>query len=124
MTIEITATSEFLGQQRAKKEDQTQLFYTFSYEVTITNQSGNPVQLLDRHWLITDADNKLIEVKGDGVVGEQPTIADGQSFSYKSAAAIATPIGSMSGFYGFKTHDQDYVRVAIPAFPLHAAPIH
>lgn len=124
MTIEITATSEFLGQQKAKKDDQEKLFYTFSYEVTITNKSGQPVQLLDRHWLITDADNKLIEVTGEGVIGEQPTIEEGQSFSYQSAAAIATAVGSMSGFYGFKTHDQDYVRVAIPAFPLHAAPIH
>jgi ApaG protein len=73
--------------------------YTFAYTVTIRNESKLPVQLLSRHWIITDADNEVQEVRGEGVVGEQPVIAPQASFRYTSGATLTTPVGCMEGSY-------------------------
>lgn len=73
--------------------------YVFSYTITITNHSEQPVQLLSREWHITDADHKITRVAGDGVVGQQPRLQSGESFSYTSGTVLATPIGTMEGHY-------------------------
>jgi ApaG protein len=73
--------------------------YTFAYTVTINNESDLPVQLLSRHWIITDADNAVQEVRGEGVVGEQPVIPPQASFRYTSGATLTTPVGCMEGSY-------------------------
>lgn len=73
--------------------------YTFAYTVTISNDSDLPVQLLSRHWIITDANNDVQEVRGEGVVGEQPVIPPGGSFRYTSGATLTTPVGCMEGSY-------------------------
>jgi len=73
--------------------------YTFAYTITISNASDVPVQLLSRHWIITDADNAVQEVRGEGVVGEQPVIEPGGRFRYTSGTTMATPVGYMEGSY-------------------------
>jgi ApaG protein len=107
------------------RPDQQQ--YAFAYTITITNDSDIPVQLLSRHWIITDADNAVQEVRGEGVVGEQPLIPPGKSFRYTSGATLTTPVGCMEGSYtmvrrreGIKaTPDDERFEVPIPAFSLH-----
>lgn len=101
--------------------------YTFAYTITISNASDLPVQLLSRHWIITDADDDVQEVRGEGVVGEQPLIAPGESFRYTSGATLATPVGCMEGSYfmvvrepmDIPPHDLPTFEVPIPAFSLH-----
>jgi ApaG protein len=79
--------------------------YAFSYTISIHNQGCVPVQLLTRHWLITDAEGRKQEVHGDGVVGEQPTIQPGETHTYSSGAIIETPVGTMEGRYGMTGPD-------------------
>ena len=101
--------------------------YTFAYTVTIRNGSNLPVQLLSRHWIITDADNEVQEVRGEGVVGEQPVIPPQASFRYTSGATLATPVGYMEGCYfmvvrepmDIDPHDLPTFEVPINAFSLH-----
>ena len=99
--------------------------YTFAYTITISNDGDVPVQLLSRHWIITDADTEVQEVRGDGVVGEQPLIEPGQSFRYTSGATLATPVGCMEGSYTMVCREQEAptannrFEVPIPAFTLH-----
>ena len=101
--------------------------YTFAYTITISNEGPVPVQLLSRHWLITDGDGKVQEVRGEGVVGEQPVIEPGGSFRYTSAASIPTPVGFMQGSYDMilsedgeaGTTNSPGFKVPIPAFSLH-----
>ena len=92
--------------------------HLFTYHITIANESLQPVQLLRRHWLITDGHGQIQEVKGAGVVGAQPTIMPGQSHSYSSFCPIPTEIGSMQGSYQMVSHKGEFFDVAIPAFPL------
>ena len=73
--------------------------FTFAYTITISNAGDAPVQLLSRHWIITDANEEVQEVRGEGVVGEQPVIAPGKSYRYTSGATLATPVGYMEGSY-------------------------
>jgi ApaG protein len=97
--------------------------YTFAYTITIGNNGDLPVQLLSRHWIITNADNEVQEVRGEGVVGEQPVILPGQSFRYTSGSTLTTPVGCMEGSYTMILYDQDQYapsfEVPIPAFSLH-----
>ena len=101
--------------------------YAFAYTITISNEGDVPVQLLSRHWIITDADNSVQEVRGEGVVGEQPLIPPGKSFRYTSGATLATPVGCMEGSYTMVSRDTDdqaspangQFEVPIPAFSLH-----
>ncbi|HLF29596.1 MAG TPA: Co2+/Mg2+ efflux protein ApaG [Xanthomonadales bacterium] len=111
--VKISPQPSYLGKQR----DQ----YAFAYEITITNQDDMPVQLLNRHWIITHGNGYIEEVQGAGVVGQQPRLEPGQSFTYSSGALIPTRIGSMSGSYEFTTDEGQHFHVPIPEFVL-AAP--
>ena len=92
--------------------------YVFAYTITITNQGTLPAQLISRHWLITDANNKVQEVRGEGVVGEQPYLTPGESFQYTSAAMLETPVGCMQGEYLMIADDGVEFDATIPAFSL------
>ncbi|HEV2110192.1 MAG TPA: Co2+/Mg2+ efflux protein ApaG [Gammaproteobacteria bacterium] len=81
------------------QSDPVQNRFVFSYTITIRNQGGVPAKLLNRHWVITDANGKVQEVRGEGVVGEQPHIKPGEGFRYSSGAVLETPVGSMQGAY-------------------------
>ena len=101
--------------------------YTFAYTITINNASNLPVQLLSRHWIITDANAAVQEVRGEGVVGEQPVIPPQGSFRYTSGATLATPVGTMEGSYfivvrepmDIDPHELPTFEVPIRAFSLH-----
>ncbi|MBM2829829.1 MAG: Co2+/Mg2+ efflux protein ApaG [Gammaproteobacteria bacterium] len=92
--------------------------YVFAYTITITNTGTVPAQLISRHWVITDANNKVQEVRGEGVVGEQPRLAPGDSFRYTSAAMIETPVGCMQGNYQMIADDGVEFDAKIPVFNL------
>ncbi|HET7174556.1 MAG TPA: Co2+/Mg2+ efflux protein ApaG, partial [Gammaproteobacteria bacterium] len=77
------------------QSDPDQNRFVFSYTITIRNQGGSPAKLLTRHWIITDANGKVQEIRGEGVVGEQPHIKPGEGFRYSSGAVLETPVGSM-----------------------------
>ncbi len=91
------------------------------YHIRIENESGKTVQLLTRHWRITDGRGLVNVVEGDGVVGEQPVLRPGQTHDYVSGCPLSTPQGSMEGHYTFRADDRTEIKVAIPFFPL-AAP--
>ena len=92
--------------------------YVFAYTITINNTGSAAAQLVSRHWIITDAANKVQEVRGKGVVGEQPHLRPGESFEYTSGSAIATPVGTMRGSYQMVADDGEKFDVAIPEFTL------
>jgi ApaG protein len=92
--------------------------YVFAYTVTIRNAGGAPARLVNRHWIITDANGKVQEVEGEGVVGEQPHILPGQAHRYSSGAVIDTPVGTMEGSYGMLTDEGTTFRAPIPRFRL------
>jgi ApaG protein len=92
--------------------------YVFSYTITIRNEGVIAAQLLSRHWVITDANGNVQEVKGEGVVGEQPHLNPGEGFQYTSGAMIATPVGSMRGTYQMIADNGDHFDAEIPAFTL------
>jgi ApaG protein len=102
----------------ADQSDPTNDRYVFAYTITITNAGSVAAQLVNRHWIITDAANKVQEVKGKGVVGEQPHLRPGQSFEYTSGSAIATPVGTMRGTYQMLADDGTQFDAAIPEFTL------
>lgn len=93
-------------------------YYFFAYHITITNRGDVPAQLMARHWVITDGNGKIQEVRGDGVVGEQPHLAPGQSFDYTSACPLGTPFGTMEGTYAMVTDAGEEFEAAIPLFML------
>jgi ApaG protein len=93
--------------------------YVFSYTITILNEGSAAARLLRRHWLITDANGKVQEVRGDGVVGEQPHLQPGQGFRYSSGAILETPVGTMQGSYQMET-DQG-ARFDAPIAPFRLA---
>ncbi|WP_258241064.1 Co2+/Mg2+ efflux protein ApaG [Pseudidiomarina homiensis] len=113
-TIAIDVKTHYLAAQSDPDKGQ----YVFAYTITITNQGEQSVQLLNRAWRITDADHKITRVAGDGVVGEQPHIAPGESFSYTSGTVLATPIGTMEGHYGMVNADGRKFEAKIPSFRL------
>jgi len=92
--------------------------YVFAYTISITNTGSVAAQLLSRHWVITDAADKVQEVRGKGVVGEQPHLRPGESFEYTSGSAIATPVGTMRGSYQMVADDGVKFDVVIPEFTL------
>lgn len=92
--------------------------YVFAYTITITNTGSMPAKLLRRHWIITDANNKVQEVHGDGVIGEQPHLKPGQTFQYTSGAMLETPVGCMEGTYNMIADDQLEFDATIPVFSL------
>ena len=92
--------------------------YVFAYTVTITNDGPVPAKLLTRHWVITDANEKTQEVRGVGVVGEQPYLSPGMSFEYTSGTVLETPFGTMHGSYQMLADDGTEFDAEIPAFLL------
>lgn len=92
--------------------------YVFVYTIRISNAGPEPVRLLKRHWIITDANGQVQEVRGEGVVGEQPRLAPGRAFEYTSGAVLATPVGSMRGSYQFVTDAGELFDAPISAFTL------
>jgi ApaG protein len=102
----------------AEQSDEADERYVFAYTITVTNQGYHAVQLLSRHWVITDANNHVQEVKGKGVVGEQPVIEPGQSFEYTSGTVLATQVGTMAGSYHMQVLDGEAFEVPIPQFVL------
>jgi ApaG protein len=92
--------------------------YVFAYTITITNTGTVPAQLVSRHWIITDSNNQVQEVKGMGVVGEQPLLRPRESFQYTSGTAIATPVGTMRGSYQMMAEDGVQFDAPIPEFTL------
>jgi ApaG protein len=92
--------------------------YVFAYTITITNIGTVPAQLVSRHWIITDSNNQVQEVKGAGVVGEQPLLRPQESFQYTSGTAIATPVGTMRGTYQMVAEDGVQFDATIPEFTL------
>ena len=92
--------------------------FIWAYRIKISNESTLPTQLLSRHWIITDGRGQVSEVKGEGVIGEQPLIQPGQNFSYTSGSPLATPSGFMHGTYEMIDSENRIFTVAIPAFSL------
>jgi ApaG protein len=92
--------------------------YLFAYTVTIRNTGEVTAQLVSRHWIITDSDGQIEEVRGPGVVGEQPVLKPGQSFRYTSGCPLATPVGSMHGSYQCIAEDGTAFEATIPEFVL------
>ena len=92
--------------------------WVFGYRVRIENEGEETVQLLTRHWRITDGQGRVVEVKGDGVVGEQPLLEPGEAFQYTSGTPLPTPSGIMAGSYQMERENGERFDVAIPAFSL------
>ncbi len=90
----------------------------FLYTITISNEGAEPVQLISRHWLISSATGQVEEVRGPGVVGEQPVIAPGEAFEYTSGCPLDTPFGAMEGRYEMVTHSGERFDAAIGRFEL------
>jgi ApaG protein len=112
--IQITVEPRFLPSE--SQPDQSH--YIWAYTVSVANLSAHSVQLLSRHWLISDGGGYIQEVIGDGVVGKQPIIAPHETFVYTSGCSLETPEGTMSGWYIFKDKNDALLRVEIPAFAL------
>jgi ApaG protein len=105
---------QFVPEHSAPDEDK----FLFAYTVTIRNTGDVTAQLISRHWIITDAHNKVEEVQGLGVVGEQPVLKPGEAFEYTSGCPIATPVGSMRGTYQCVAEDGTRFEAPIPEFLL------
>ncbi len=112
--IEIAVRVAYIAQQSDPARDR----YVFAYHITIGNQSERSVQLLDRHWVISEQDGSVREVEGQGVVGEQPVLEPGEEHEYSSGAILGCPDGSMQGSYGMIGEDGESFRVSIPRFEL------
>ena len=93
--IRIHVTTSYIDDQSEPDSDR----YVFAYTITISNSGTVAAQLISRHWIITDANGKVQEVNGDGVVGEQPYLKPGEEFRYSSGAVLETPVGAMQGIY-------------------------
>lgn len=102
----------------APQSDPAKSRYVFAYTITIKNLTDEPVQLLRRHWLITDANGKQTEVDGEGVIGEQPSLGPGCSYQYTSGAVLETPVGTMEGHYDMTTMHHQFFQAPIPLFRL------
>ncbi len=116
--IRVRVQSLYLPDQSSPRDDR----YVFAYTITISNESARTAQLRTRHWIITDARGTVEEVRGDGVVGEQPRLAPGQTFQYTSGCVLTTAVGTMQGSYRFWCDDGSYFDAEIAAFSL-AAPL-
>lgn len=112
--IQVDVKSAYIEAQSSPEQDR----YVFAYTVTIHNAGEIPAKLLARRWLITDSNGKIQEVRGDGVVGEQPHLQPGESFQYTSGTMIETAVGSMHGSYQMIADDGVEFDAEIPAFTL------
>lgn len=112
--IEVTVTPNFMPDRSAPGDAQ----FFWSYTIEIVNNGNATVTLKTRHWVITDAHGKRQEVRGEGVVGKQPTIKPGESFEYTSGVPLSTPSGFMAGSYGMIGDDGETFDIEVPAFSL------
>lgn len=112
--VRVTVRPIYLEDQSSPADDH----YVWAYQVTIENRGARTVQLLNRHWKITDAHGRLQEVRGPGVVGEQPVLKPGERFEYTSGTPLSTPSGIMVGAYEMVREDGARFDVRIPAFSL------
>jgi ApaG protein len=110
----VSVSTEYLAAQSQPEQDQ----YAFSYHITISNMGVETGQLISRHWIITDGNGAKKEVRGLGVVGEQPVILPGESFHYTSFSVLETNVGTMEGSYQMQAPDNSLYDVAIEPFLL------
>jgi ApaG protein len=112
--ITVTARTAYIPEQSDPHSNR----YVFAYTITIRNTGNVAAQLISRHWIITDSNNQVQEVRGLGVVGEQPLLKPGDAFEYTSATPLPTPSGIMVGTYEMATTSGERFEVAVPAFSL------
>jgi ApaG protein len=112
--IQVEAVPEFIPDQSDPDNDR----YVFAYTITVRNIGSVPSQLISRHWIITDANNGVQEVRGLGVIGHQPLLKPGESFQYTSGCSLATPVGTMKGTYQMTAEDGTQFEAVIPEFTL------
>jgi len=113
-SIDIDVQTQFIPEQSRPEED----LYVFAYTVTIENRGHKAAQLLRRHWVITDFNQKVMEVQGDGVIGEQPRLMPGESFTYTSGTTLETDVGTMKGTYTMQTDSGQQFDAHIHEFVL------
>ena len=116
--IRVSVQTEFLPEQSDVQSQR----WVYAYHVTIRNEGERSAKLLTRHWIITDGEERIQEVHGEGVIGEQPNIGPGESFEYTSGTVLETSVGSMRGSYQMLAEDGTCFDASIPAFTL--APPH
>ena len=112
--IEVSPMPRFIPEQSDPENDR----YIFAYTITVKNIGEIAAQLVSRHWIITDAHNAVQEVRGLGVVGQQPLLQPGESFEYTSGSSLTTPIGTMKGTYQMVAEDGTHFEAEIPEFVL------
>ena len=112
--ISVTPKVTFLSEQ----SDPDKNHFVFAYTITVTNTGDVTAQLVSRHWIITDAEHRVQEVKGQGVVGKQPLLKPGESFEYTSGASLPTAVGTMRGTYQMVAEDGHAFDAEIPIFTL------
>ena len=112
--IQVDVQTQYIPEQSDPEQDR----YVFSYTITIRNEGSVPAKLLTRHWIITNANGKTQEVRGDGVVGEQPHLKPGDGFRYTSGTVLETPVGSMQGSYQMVADDGVKFEAEIAPFSL------
>ena len=112
--IDVKVETSYIESQSAPEKNH----YVFSYSVTIQNSGSVAARLLNRHWVITDANGKVQEVVGEGVVGQTPFLRPGEHFQYTSGTALETPVGSMQGSYQMRSEQGDHFDAPIAPFTL------
>ena len=112
--LAVSVSVQYLKEQSLPEKSK----YVFAYTINLLNRGSVDVKLISRHWLITDAEGKVQEVRGSGVVGEHPDLKPGEDFTYTSGAVIETPVGSMQGSYQMKAGDGIIFDAEIAAFSL------
>lgn len=112
--IKVDVTTQYIEEQSNPDQD----YYVFAYTITIMNKGDQPARLLNRHWIITDSNQKVQEVRGEGVVGEQPYLKPGEQFVYTSGTMLETSVGTMRGSYEMVTDGGDVFDAEINEFVL------
>jgi len=112
--IEVVVTPRFVSDRSSPENN----YFFWAYTISITNQGKETVQLKTRHWRITDANGRLQEDRGAGVVGEEPVLKAGEAFEYTSGVPLQTPSGFMVGTYGMVSKNGEHFDIEIPAFSL------
>ena len=115
--IEVVVTPRFVADRSSPENS----YFFWAYTIAITNHGDDTVQLKTRHWRITDANGRRQDVRGAGVVGEEPVIKAGESFEYTSGVPLQTPSGFMAGTYGMVSANGEHFEIEIPAFSLDSA---
>lgn len=113
-TIEVQVKTRYLREQSRPEQSR----YVYAYTITISNKGNTPAQLISRHWIITDEKDQTKEIKGPGVIGEQPIIKPGLSHTYSSGVVMETAVGTMAGSYQMQTLDGDTFDAVVPTFTL------